>query len=487
MPTWETQFARLAGDRTPVHRATTYQMGGLHPMFTPSELIDPKTLAKVAGEIWGHYGTPINPGGLFGFNEFILYQLGLLHNFNKKVFGKIDMGKSSGEKILYRRRIAVGFRILVVDPKGEHAVLANGIPGEKPGDPPIARGIPDAKVLRFGKRSGLIINPLDDSMEDGIDPIDVHPEDASRQDRRKELTTRFEFLKSLTLVGLGDEERTKLRVHENNYLWHCLVDTLNHKGTGSRGQVTLPALVERLYNPPPEVVRKMWRTDEALRREPFITVADALSRYTEDGDMAGMFHGETTPGLYEDTRLMVMDCSDIQGEQRAIMATAINHFTSGGRSKANPWTRFHWRLYDEVWDLLSMPGVMESLRRSFKLGRSQGIGNIIIAHHKANLDHSSTSSAVQDFISDSDTTVSYYQDEEELERSAGDLKFDAAKRNIIRHLPARSALFVFGNKLPSIVATQVMDKEERALVETSHLAHGKTDIHRAAKLAKAAA
>jgi hypothetical protein len=484
MPTWKTIWQTMFNDRLPVHRATTYQLEGIHPFFVPTELIDPKTLTKIPGVTYGYYGTPENPGSCFGYDEFQLYQHGLITNLNTKVFGKIGEQKSAGEKIKYRRRIAHGYRYLVVDPKGEHSVLAEGIPGDKLGDPPKARGIAGSKVIRFGKYANTYINPLDPAIEDGIESIDLEPENAAIEDKKLELTARFELCKAMAIIGISDEERKKLRVNENNFLWHCLVDTLNSR----RGTVTLPALVERLYNPSDYVCKRMHRKAVILMREPFIGVADAMSRYIEGGDMAGMFHEETTKGLYEDTPLMVMDCSRVTGEQRAVMALAINFFSSGQRSNLNPWTRFHYRLYDEVWDLLAYPGLLESLRRSFKLGRSQGICNIIVAHHKANLDHSSTNRAVQDLISDSDITICYNMEDAEMDKSERELNLTEARKAIIRLANPGTALHIFGHKLPNIVGSQELIGDERALVETSHLAlgHGKTDLPRATKLPEAA-
>ncbi len=78
-----------------------------------------------AGTLSG--GTPLGRvagGDDFCFDPFDLYREGVVANPNIVVAGAIGTGKSTVVKMLLRRALARGRRVVVVDPKGEYAALA---------------------------------------------------------------------------------------------------------------------------------------------------------------------------------------------------------------------------------------------------------------------------------------------------------------------------------------------------------------------------
>lgn len=430
----------LAGDQLPVQRATSRHLAAINPLFAESGLIDPRTQSKAIGLPWGFCGRE-RSGGLYFYDEYRLYQARLLHNPNVKVFGEIDHRKSSGVKCMIYRGAACGYNHLVTDRKGEYTALAGAIPG--------------SKILRFGEDTNLFINPLDKAM-----PID----------------TQRDLVASMVLTAMSGD-RVTLNIQENSLLWEAIKDAHNHFGHGSRGVATLPTLVEKLFQPTETMADNMHRPVDYLRELGY-DMALGLRRLT-DTDLRGMFHQETTTNLFQDTPLLVMNCEGITGDAAVIMITLINFFTQSQWGRENPTYRFHKVIHDESWDLAAYPGFVESVRRAFKLGRTWGVANWIVAHHKSNLDRSGNNEAIKDLIADSDTTISYKQHETELEASAADLELNETEVARILQLEPGVALHKVANN-PSIEVEQVAWPEERALLETSHLLHGQTELKKAA-------
>jgi hypothetical protein len=431
----------LAGDRLPVFRATSRHLAALNPWFAETGLINKRTGQKALGLPVGYCGRE-RSGGVFYYDEYHLYQAGILHNPNVKVFGEIDHRKSTGVKCMIYRGAACGYNHLVTDRKGEYTKLAEAIPG--------------SKVLRFGEGSKVFINPLDNSMD---------------------LNTQRELVASMTITAMGGN-RTSLNIKESSLLMEAIIDA--HRGFSGKSisdVATLPVVVEKLLNPSEEMARAMSRTVDYLKEEGY-EMALALRRLT-DTDLRGMFHQPTTPGLFnEDTPLLVMNCEGVTGESAVIMVILINFFTQSQWGRANSNMRFHKVIHDESWDLAAYPGFVESVRRAFKLGRTWGVANWIIAHHKSNLDRSGSSDAIKDLIADSDTTISYKQDEAELSATADDLGLNKAEVARIVQLPPGTALYKIGDQ-PAIEVEQVVWDAERPLVETSHLMHGLPELSRA--------
>ncbi|MBA3757318.1 hypothetical protein H0X09_00400 [Candidatus Saccharibacteria bacterium] len=429
----------LAGDRLPFHRATSHHLSGIHPFFAESGLIDSRTHKKALGIPYGYCGRE-RSGGLFDFDEYSLYQAGLLHNPNVKVFGEIDHRKSTGVKCMIFRGAAMGYNHLVTDRKGEYTPLAEAIPG--------------SKVLKFGEDTNLFISPVDKSMD---------------------TITQRDLIASMVITAMGGD-RKNLNIRETSLLWEAIKAAHEHFGMGSGGVATLPVVVEKLFNPTQDMADAMSRPPKYLKELGY-DMALGLRRLTET-DLKGMFHKETTTGLFEDTPLLVMNCEGVTGEAAVIMITLINFFTQSQWGRADARYRFHKVIHDESWDLAAYPGFVESVRRAFKLGRTWGVANWIVAHHMSNLYRSGKDEAIKDLVADSDTTISYKQHAPELVHSAEELEFNETEVARITELEPGRAIYKIGNQ-PGIEVEQQVWPEERPLVETSHLMHGKTELAKA--------
>ena len=443
---------RRYGDSLPVHRATTLHLSALNPMFLESGLIDPRTGSKVRGVFRGHIGKN-GSGPTFEFDEYQLYQSGILNNANTKVFGEPNHHKSGDAKCNVFRGAAVGFNHLVTDRTGEWTAVVNAINS----NPHIAA---KAKVLKFGEATErdtqLYINPLDKSMT---------------------LKDRSDLLAAMAVTAIGRRngiEINALEIEERSLLWQALVDALNQYGPDDQtglaiGEATLPDVVNRLLNPTQNMAEAMRESQEYLRQLGR-SMALGLLRLTET-DLKGMFHRQTTAGIWQDTPLLVMDCQGASGEAAVLMITLINFFTRSQWSRENPAYRFHKIIHDEAWDLAAYPAFIDSTRESFKQGGKWGVGNTIIAHHMQNLYRSGSSDAVRDLISDSDVTICYKMDSAELEKSAGDLELNRSEVSLITDFEPGVALYKIGSR-PGIVVRHEAWPEEKSFVETRGLMRG---------------
>jgi hypothetical protein len=447
MPTLEAYLAFLSGDRLPVHRATSWRLGAVYPFFSESGPRDLRTNDKARGFPIGHYGL-LGNGGVHSFDEFEFYRAGVIHNLNVKVFGQINQRKSGMMKFFLWLASIAGYNTLITDPKGEYTPMLEMVPG--------------SKIMRFGK------DEEGNDLKFYINALDKH----------MDLETQNALIASLAITAI-DDGRLRLNVTERNMLNLAIQDAHAHFGSGSTGVATLPVLVEKLFNPSEELAQKM-----RLKREDLVgrdgvgfSMAQGLMRLTET-DLKGMFHKESTVGFFEDCPLLIMNVEGVSGEAAVIATTIINFFTTSMWSRSNPLYRFHRVVHDESWDLAAYPGFVDSVRRSFKLGRTWSVANWVIAHHLNNLNRSGDTDAIKDLISDSDTTISYKQDDAELEKSASELRFTKAEIQRNSKLKAGVAQWKFRED-PAFVVKQNVWPEFRHAVETSHLIHGVTDLQRA--------
>jgi hypothetical protein len=246
---------------------------------------------------------------------------------------------------------------------------------------------------------------------------------------------------------------------------------------------TLPAFIERITNPSPEVVSRMGIPKDQLETAAR-NLRMALLRMDGDGDLAGMFHKETTPGVFDPVPLLVLDCSGVNDEAALMVITLINFFTVHRNAREGA-AKFHHVIHDEAWDLASYPGFVESTRRAFKVGRSDGYGfsNTLIAHHWSNLVRSGHTE-VNDLLSDSSLIILYRQDSKEIETSASALDLTDTEVEISKILPEGNCLFKFRD-MPAIWVRMIAFDNELPLLKTDSWVHGTTELKRALDIAPA--
>ncbi len=434
------------GARLPVHMATSRHLSAVHPFFTESGLIHPLTGEKIPGLPYGRCGRD-GSGGIHTFDEYMLYQAKLLNNANVKVLGDINYRKSMTVKFMIYCGVIVGFNHLVIDPKGEYTALVDQINEEAPGY---------ARIVRVGKEAQTFINPLDEAVMD--------------------LGVQRDLVASLACTAINDDT-VQLGIVERELLWTAITDAHNHYGVGTRRMPTLPAVVEKLFNPSESMAIDMRKSKDELVTIGY-KMALGLQRLTR-GDLVGMYHQETSPGLFDETPLLVMNVAGLQGEAALMMIILINMFSQSLWARRNPMKRFHKVINDEAWDLAAYPEFVLSLQRAFKLGGTWGVSNWIVTHRLTDLDRSGSIEAIKGLKEDSEVTICFRQPEGEMKVSAEALNFTEAEAERVTQLPPGWALHKVGNQ-PAIEVEHVIPRRLRPVMETRHLMHGQTDLPRAA-------
>ncbi len=252
----------------PAHRASTVELRTLYPFVVPEDLgVDGCYIGREAS------------GSLFCFDPWECYAKGKLTSPNLVVFGQIGRGKSAFVKSFVWRELCFGRHCWVLDPKGEYGALA------------AASG---ATPLRLGPGLGLRLNPLDvgpaaQNVEAGQS---VQPGLSQAHQRRAELLGAL----------LGSSLGRPLLPQER-----AAADVALSLAEERTALPTLPLVAEALLRPEEEQARLLGTNLDGLRQDGR-QVALELRRLVH-GDLAGMFDGETSPGLDLAAGVVVLDLS----------------------------------------------------------------------------------------------------------------------------------------------------------------------------------
>lgn len=423
----------VTGERVPVMTGTTKHLSANLPFLLENGIINPRTGRKVAGLPVGLAGED-HRGGMFHHDAFTFHEAFPKINLNTIVAGAIGSHKSSGVKVEIYLGCMIGYNHLVTDPKGEYDKLA--------------KAIPDSRVLRFGKDAKLSVNILDPVID---------------QD------TQLAGIKTMAANGISERGKTvdELNIEESSLLTACTERA--RALASSEDRVPLLADVVTLLFHPDQFVLEYVELGEDAAKKQARRVALSLKRYTA-GDLRGVSDRPTTPGLFDqETPLMVLNVEAYRTNPTlaAAVVMLINFFTQSSWARKDPKRRIHKIYHDESWDLVSSPGFVESVRRSFKLGRTWGVANTLVVHQLNDLLHSVAGEAMMELIADASTKVIYQQDKTELAASAGQFHVTAAEQGQIPRLNPGQSIYKFGEG-PGILVDHVITgwKEFESIVKT---------------------
>jgi type IV secretory pathway VirB4 component len=402
--------------RLPAHEATTAQLGAIYPgLLAPSPGLEQVFIGReLSGELFCH-------------DPFELYRMGMLTNPNMIVIGQIGRGKSALVKTFLYRQAAFGRRVIVIDPKGEYAPLATALGSE---------------ALKLAPGGALRLNPL---------AFDTAVTD--REERRRA------SIGAATAVAeaVVDRVLTPGETLAIQLAW----DQIAEGGTPS-----IPGLTRALLDPASVAALHIGTSPAELRAEGRL-VAFELRRFMT-GELAGMFDGLGPSGLALDGPALVLDFSAIYrspalGPAVACLQMALQAKLQGG---AGPQTIL---VVDEAWAVLANAGTARFLQASFKLARSFGVANLLVAHRVSDLSAvgasgSVVSSLAGGLLSDCETVVCYAQGEAELAECTNALGLSGAEASFVRGLRRGSALWHVGSSRH--VVDHRLSAYERSFVDT---------------------
>jgi hypothetical protein len=417
--------------KRPEHRATSKHLGAIYPFVAQGGL-------GGRGVLIGYD----HSGGAFCYDPWVQYGK-TITGPNMIVMGIVGRAKSSLIKTYLYRQAVFGRRHLIIDPKGEYAPLAHAL-----GCTPI--------VLKPG--GSVRLNPL--SSHAGVE-------------------SQLRLLVAVASAAIGrDLSPTEATICSN---------TLATFRDPDEPEATLPRVVERLLAPSDDIASVMKLTTGELL-EASRDLAYGLGRLC-DGDLAGMFDGETTDGIDLAAPSLVLDLHHVIDSQAIgiIMVCAAAWMRAAIAAEAqetDPTKRPNRILvFEEAWRVLANLAAAEWLVDSFKHSRSYGVQNIVVTHRISDLqatgdDGSRISRLTQGLISDAETKVIYAQDKAELELAERLLGLTDTEAAELPNLPRGLALWIVGDR--SFLVRHVLSEQEVALVDTdarmrtTHL-HGDPD------------
>ncbi len=404
----------------PAHRATTAHLQAVYPFASSGGI-------GGAGPLLGRDVL----GGPFSFDPWELYRSGRITNPNLVVLGQLGRGKSTFVKILVWRQLAFGRRAWIMDPKGEYGPLARAC-----GTEPLAL-VPGGSVR---------LNPLD-----GISRTASGGGTGGTR-RATDLVSTLVATSLRRLLAPEERAAIDLAVH--------------HLAEGGPSP-TLPDLVEVLLQPSPESAATVG-TDVAGLARAGRDVALEIRRMVR-GDLAGMFDGETSGRIDDsDAAVVVIDLSAVFASPALpLIMTCAAAWLQGALAAADGVKRLV--VIDEAWAILNDPAIARWCQANFKLSRSLGIANVVVAHRVSDLsaagaDGSAEEKLATGLLADSETRVVFGQPPSEARATARELALSRAEADLIPRLPRGMALWRVGSQ--SHLVEHVLGRAEAVLVDT---------------------
>ncbi len=412
--------------KRPEHRATTAHLGAAYPFVAQGGL-------GGRGVLIGYDQS----GGAFCYDPWVQYGKSIT-NPNMIVMGIVGRAKSSLVKTYLYRQANFGRQHWIVDPKGEYAPLAAAL-----GCTPITL-----------KPGGTI----------RLNPLSAHAGPQSQ----------LRLLIAVASAAIG----RPLTPTESMI---CAEILATFRETGAP-EPTLPRVVERLLDPRDDIAEAMrCSTSELLDNSK--DLAYGLSRLCR-GDLAGMFDGETTPGIDLAGLSVVLDLHHVV-DSAAIGIIMICAAAWLGAAIAAEATmegadrRNRVIVVDEAWRVLSNLACAEWLQDSFKHSRSYGVQNIVVMHRISDLqsagdEGSRVARLAQGLLADAETKVIYAQDKAELETAERLLGLTDTERDELPNLGRGLALWIIGDR--SFLVRHVLSEHELAIVDTDARMRGNTHL-----------
>lgn len=411
----------------PAHRTTTAQLQAIYPFVAHGSL--------------GCSGPWIGRdllGESFCFDPWDLYRRGLVTNPNLVVLGQVGRGKSTFVKTFVWRQVAFGRQAWVVDPKGEYGRLAEAC-GSTP--------------WRLAPGGTVRLNPLDLTLGLSTDRR-LLPD---RGEAARAARQRTELVCSLTASSmarpLSPVERTA-------------VDMAVRAAAARTARPTLADLVAALLDPDPDLAAAV-RTDRAGLAQDGRLVALELRRLVE-GDLAGMFDGQTSGGLRVDAPVVALDLSAVFASPAlALLMTCATAWLQA--VLATPGGPKRVVVVDEAWAVLHDLATARWLQAAFKLARSLGVSNVAVVHRLSDLRAAGPAGSAQQrlaegLLADAETRVLFGQSPAEADASGQALHLTNRERDLIAGLPRGVALWKVGQR--SFLVEHGIGPLEADLVDT---------------------
>lgn len=390
--------------KAPFHRSTSRVLRTTYPFLVASG-------ERFQGPYIGENSLARSP---FCFDPWWAYSAGVIRSHSAAIIGVKGSGKSFLSKswacglIRMDRKVAVPH-----DPNGEWARVAEFV---------------DGKTIGMGP--GQRINLLDPGARDTT-LSDQEWQESVLQFRRGTLKAIILQLRAMTPITPFEHTTIDLVLHE-----------LAHEPA-----VVLPMVYERLR------AAAEWTNDPDVLQAARVMMHTL--RLVVEGELHGMFDGESTVSFDPAAPMMVIDTSAFKNtsqEAKALLRLATSNWikraTTGSHKEAR--VVVHEEAAIELLnDVAGGSGGLNEKVAGEKVARHDGIANWYLLHRIADLDAlgdigSAVHTRALGLLADCDTRISYAQHEGELDRSAKQLGWNATMRRTVKRLEKGEGLWQIG-------------------------------------------
>lgn len=381
-----------------------------------------------------YLGKEEQSGSAFCVDPWQWYIDGIVDGTSMVLLGAVGTAKSTCAKCMVSRLVLSGRR----------AVVASDLKGEWPAVSRMVGG----GVISVGPGRSTRINPLDEGNRPSEDEDGNAMSDEKWAARVR--ARRLGLLTTMARILIPDRA---LVPKEHSALSYAL-----DSAVASKRPVTIPTVVHFLANPSDEVKKEIAEHGD--------DVMHALRR-TMQGDLAGMFDGESTESFDADLPMMVIDTSALKGtskEARLITNACTSTWVEAAVTTNDGGQRVV--IYEEGWDQMSDPNSLARMVDQWKLARYYGLVNLLIMHKVADGsmagDEGSQALAMaQSLISDADIRVVYRQKPDTLELTQRVIGLTDVETEKVRTMKKGSGLWKIGSKYSFVVEVDrtELDKE----------------------------
>lgn len=404
-----------AAPKLPSHRVTSLRFGVATPFLAEAGI----------GNHGAVIGADLEAGGLFAMDPWELYRARHITGPSMLSIGLQGTGKSTTNKAMACRLIALGRKVAVAsDPRAEWVRVAHAVGG---------------KVIEVGPGRQARLNPLDP----GTRPLGISDErwETLVTQRRRQIVATV-----LSLLRKG----AALTEYE-----HTALDLALTRIFATYTEPTLVHVMEALLDPAPEA-----RAVVSDHGEP---LGLALRRLVT-GDLAGMFDQPSTVEFDGQAPMLVIDTSALLGgaEEALAIATACTSAWLDAVVRAGS-TDFWLIVNEEGWSAMRDPKAVELMDARQRLAGEWGIANMLIMHELKDLDMVGPEGSPQrnqalGLMSKAQVKIIHRQARETAPLMASTLGLTKREQELVTRLEQGVALWKIGAK-SFLVQTQLTDGE----------------------------
>lgn len=407
------------------HRASSLVTSYAYPFLTEEGL-------GTRG-VWMGKLADISGGGDFVFDPYELYNAEYVTGTSMVWIGTVGTGKSAGAKSFACRMATLGVKVTVAsDPKGEWAPVAEAMGG---------------KVIALSPSGDQRLNPLDEG------PRDSRLSDVAWA---RLVKSRRRLLLSSIIPSLIDRD---LKPAEHTHLDIALDRAVADRA--GNGAVTIRDVYQWLVDP-----------EHGRGGEPAADadVAHGMRRLVE-GDLAGVFDGESTVEFDADAPMVVMDTSGFMGASGTLLSVAMTVVAAWVEAAVmDPNGGRRILVYDEGWRMLRDELMLLRMSEQWKLARQYGLCNLLVMHRITDLDMvgdqgSAARALAQGLLTDAEIRVVYRQEADVLEATKDALGLTDREISEVSNLPRGMGLWKIG-KRPFLVSN-ILTEQELEVFKTS--------------------